>query len=242
MSGKRLVFYFLMLGTLTLQSGAAEDNARRNITEKLNELFPEFNVTEIRESTVNGLYEVMDGAEVFYVTADGRFLLTGNMYDLEAKRNLTDESQTRARLDLLKEITASEYIEFAPQQSEHVLYVFTDITCSYCRKLHSEIEEINDRHVSIRYLAFPRRGESSEAFSDMESVWCAKDRQKAMTAAKLGDKPVKMKCSNPVASQFSLGKKMGVRGTPALITDKGEYIGGYMSPDELLEAFTDTAD
>ena len=40
-------------------------------------------------------------------------------------------------------------------------------------------------------------------------------------------------CGAPIAAQFELGHEMGVTGTPAIITDDGTLIPGYMPAEEL---------
>ena len=40
-------------------------------------------------------------------------------------------------------------------------------------------------------------------------------------------------CTTPVAEHYALGNKLGVRGTPALLMDDGEMIGGYVPAAEL---------
>jgi thiol:disulfide interchange protein DsbC len=118
---------------------------------------------------------------------------------------------------------------------KHTITVFTDVECIYCRKLHSEIEELNRLGVRVRYLAYPRTGPGTEDWRKMETVWCAKDRKTAITQAKLG-KPVSApSCAAPVKKQYELGEQLGVRGTPAILTMSGEYIGGYLPPAQILQ-------
>ena len=38
---------------------------------------------------------------------------------------------------------------------------------------------------------------------------------------------------NPVADQYMLGQKVGVRGTPALVMENGTLLPGYMSAADL---------
>lgn len=233
---KKHIYLMVLLATLSIQAGAVEPGVVKNIESTLKEIFPDLEVSSIRQSEIEGLYEVMEGAELYYVTGDGRYFIHGDLYDLEERRNLTESKQSLARTEMLKGISKSEYIEFSPGEAESIVYVFTDIDCTYCRRLHSHITDINSLGIAVRYLAYPRTGVDTETFHDMESVWCSNNRNEALTKAKLGKKPVKMKCSNPVASQYELGKLMGVRGTPAVFTENGVYLGGYMDPEELAEA------
>jgi thiol:disulfide interchange protein DsbC len=222
-----------VLLSLPLSVASADED---KVTESLHKYFPDLEITRIRESGIQGLYEVMIGTDVVYASHDGRYLIQGELLDLEARANLSEESRAAARLKLLEKIPAQETIEFAPENPRYTVYVFTDITCGYCRRLHRDMPELNRRGIAVRYLAFPREGEDSPAFRDMQSVWCASDRQAAITSAKAG-KPVERRtCNNPVAKQFHLGQELGVTGTPAIFRADGRMLQGYMPPDDLLQA------
>jgi thiol:disulfide interchange protein DsbC len=124
----------------------------------------------------------------------------------------------------------------SPDASKHTITVFTDVECGYCRKLHSEIEQINKLGVRVRYMAYPRAGPGTDDWHKMEAVWCSKDRKNAITQAKNGNDVKAPSCgATPIAKQYALGEQMGVRGTPAIFTATGDYIGGYLPPQQLLE-------
>jgi len=111
----------------------------------------------------------------------------------------------------------------------------TDVSCFYCQKLHKEVPELNKRGVEVRYLAYPRSGLSSPGFRQLATAWCAGDRQNALTRLKNQQPVTENVCAeNPIAAQYQLGQQMGVRGTPALITETGVMIPGYQSADDLI--------
>jgi len=213
---------------------ADDENTKSTVAATIQELFPDMEISSIQESKIPELYEVMSGTEVFYISADGQYLLQGDLFDLSQRRNLTEARRAAARIDVLNNISASEYIEFAPDNPEHVIYVFTDITCGYCRRLHNDVPGLNDNGLAVRYLAFPRQGTGSSTYRRMVSVWCADDPNAALTAAKQGRGVDPASCSNPVKSHFNLGRSFGVRGTPAIYMDDGREIPGYRPPEELL--------
>jgi thiol:disulfide interchange protein DsbC len=125
-------------------------------------------------------------------------------------------------------------IVFGPASAKYTITVFTDVECGYCRKLHGEIDQLNKLGVRVRYLAYPRAGPGTDDWHKMEAVWCSKDRNAAITMAKQGQ-VVQAKCgATPVAKQYELGEEMGVRGTPAIFTMAGDYIGGYLPPGEMV--------
>lgn len=235
----RQVLFIALFGILFTMAGsgaqtpAAEEG---RIASRLKELFPDLEVARVTAAPIPGLYEVLVGTDVLYVSGDARYLIQGDMLDLGNRRNLTESQRARLRVDRLNAIPLTETIEFAPPAPKHIVYVFTDIQCGYCRRLHRDMPEINKRGIGVRYLAFPRAGTGSQVFRDMESIWCADDRRKALTDAKAG-KPVPPRtCANPVARQMTLGEALGVRGTPAIYGTDGRALPGYMPPDELLQA------
>src|SRR5690606_2456475 len=128
-----------------------------------------------------------------------------------------------------------EMIIFKPAKVKHTITVFTDVECGYCRKLHNEIADLNQRGVQVRYLAYPRTGPGTDDWRKMEAVWCSMDRKKAITDAKAGREVKSQQCSTPIAKQFKLGEQLGVRGTPAIFTSGGDYIGGYLTPDQMVK-------
>jgi len=228
----------ILLLTAALFFGAAnadpdrEDFLRKAITD----VFPDVEVTRIKPSPIPGLYEVMLGTEMIYLSEDGRYILQGDLIDLGEKINLSEQEREAARKRVLESIPASETIDFVPDAAQHTVYVFTDITCGYCQLFHRDMAELNGRGVAVRYLAFPRAGVDSESFREMESVWCAADPNEAMTLAK-GGRPVKpAQCDNPVQRQYELGQTLGVRGTPAIYLENGREMPGYIPPDELVQA------
>ncbi len=190
--------------------------------------------TSITKTPVEGLYEVTIPPRVFYASKDGRYVINGNMFDLETKINLTSAMATKARIISLDQMGESTMIVFAPKKVKHTVSVFTDIDCGYCRKLHNEMDKYNKLGIKIRYLAWPRAGVGSGSFNKAVSVWCAEDRNEAMTAAKKGSKIENKKCDNPVAAHFQLGQELGVTGTPALMLENGQIYPGYVPADKLI--------
>ena len=208
--------------------------AEQNIRQILTTLIPDEPVTRVRETPFENIYEVMMGPNVIYMSGDGRYIFRGDLLDLKGRSNLSENERTLARKMIFDGLSKNEYIEFSPKNPEHLIYVFTDINCSYCRKLHRDIPELNKNGVGVRYLAYPRGGMNTNAGIIMQSVWCANDRQKALTDAKNGKQIASKQCDDPVEKEYILGQKMGVRGTPAIFTSDGEELTGYMPPGELI--------
>jgi thiol:disulfide interchange protein DsbC len=196
---------------------------------------------DLRPSPVPGIYEFMQGVDVSYLTADGKYFFDGNIYDMGTRENLTEAQRTRARLLMISAVPESQMLIFGPKNPLYTITVFTDVDCAYCRKLHSQMAELNRLGVRVRYMFYPRTGPNTESWKKAEAVWCSADRNEALTLAKAGGKLDMTKTCDPtpVAREYALGQSLGVRGTPAIVTERGDYINGYMEPRDLIKEIKD---
>ncbi len=216
---------------------AAKPDPRAEIAKRL-----EIKVEDVRPSPVAGLYEVSSGAEVGYVSADGRFYLDGDVFDMGSKENLTEDRRKQGRLALLAGVSDTDAIVFAPKTAaRHTVTVFTDVDCVHCRRMHGEIAELNRLGIRVRYLMFPRGGPGSDSWRKAEAVWCSTDRKEALTRAKRGEKLEAGHCDTPIAAQYELGRQLGITGTPGIITDQGEFLAGYATAAYLGTYLADPA-
>ncbi|MEO6172361.1 MAG: DsbC family protein [Arenimonas sp.] len=239
-----LVFFALAAGAVFAQPrlvttpqapaiAATNDSAVRAAMAKA---MPNSVVDSIKPSIIPGYREVAIGGRVVYVSADGRYLIQGNLFDLTTRTSLTESSQAVIRRGILAKVGPDRRIIFSPDKPKHHITVFTDIDCGYCRKMHSQIADYNKLGISVEYIFFPRAGMGSDAANKAINVWCSADRRKALTDAK-NDRPVLNKtCTNPIAADYALGQKMGFDGTPAIYAMDGSQVGGYLAPAQMLVA------
>lgn len=231
---KRFIGALALIAFSSFAMASTADKATiDSITKKLNTL--QISVKTIKPSSVDGLYEVLTNSGVYYVSKNTQFLVHGNIYDLDNKmENVTEKSLTVLRQEKLKEFE-KEMIVYKAEQEKHVITVFTDTSCGYCQKLHSEMADYNKLGITVRYLAFPRGGLKSNTYNTMVSIWCADDPKLAMDNAKLR-KPIESKtCNNTVKEQYELGQFFGVTGTPALVLEDGSLQPGYLPAARLIQ-------
>lgn len=203
----------------------------------LRNMAPQINPDRVGPAPIPGWREVLVNGSALYVSEDGRYLLQGSIFDINAKKDISQTGLSDFRREQLAGVRAEDKIVFAPVgKPKHTVMVFTDIECGFCRKLHEEIAEYNRLGIAIEYLAFPRAGTASPDFRQMESVWCSADRNKALTDAKAGRPVPEKTCTNPVMMQYTLGQKVGLQGTPMIVAANGYALPGYMPPKDLLTA------
>jgi len=188
-----------------------------------------------RATVIPGIYEFASGSKLYYTTQNGDFFIEGNLIDIKTNKDLTEARLGETRIAQLEKLGLDKMIVFKPKVTKHVLYVFTDIDCGYCRKLHSEIEQYLSAGIEVRYLFFPRAGVDSDSYNKAVAVWCAKDRNAALTKAKKGESLDMKQCENPVKEHMKLGEEFGASGTPMLVTGKGTVIPGYVDAIRLSQ-------
>ena len=223
-----------LLSTPAFAAGVDEENAGL-IEEKMRNLAPNAKTIAVSETPIEGVLQVQLNSDIVYVTSDGKYLLQGEIMQIDSRTNITDQAKSGIRVGLLKGLKEEEQISFSPVEPKYELLVFTDLDCGYCRKLHNQMEEYNEEGIAIHYMAFPRAGIGSNSYDKFVSVWCSADQHTALTLAKNGEDPAPLKCPNPIADQYELGREIGVTGTPALITNDGTLIPGYMPPTQLRQ-------
>jgi thiol:disulfide interchange protein DsbC len=230
-------FTAVLIAVLALATAQADetDAELEQVRKRVGEMFDMLEPQDVKSSPVEGWYTIHRGSIVAYISADGRYLLQGDLVDLDHQVNLTENLRNETRAELMAKVTDEETILFSPEAVKYSISVFTDVDCTYCRRLHSQIEEYMAHGIEVRYFMYPRNGPASRAWSTMEEVWCASDRQTALTMAKLDrDFPTNKCDASMVQEHYVIGRDVGLTGTPAIVLEDGTLISGYLAPDQLI--------
>jgi thiol:disulfide interchange protein DsbC len=229
-------------GVTTAATTGGATGSEAAIRRAVQGLVPNASIDSIRPAPMQGFYQVIASGHLVYVSSDGKYMLNGDLIDLGKKKNITEDGWADFRKAELAKVPEADRIVFAPPNPRYRVTVFTDVNCAYCRQLHEHMADFNKAGIAVEYIAWPREGVINEAgrttptYNEMVSVWCASDRKAAFTSAKQGKAPKATNCPNPVKDEFELGVKLGVSGTPTIIAADGSMIGGYVTPDQLLQA------
>ena len=226
---KKGLIMFTLLAAFT-GAAHADDAAIKQSLAKLG-----VQSSDIMPAPVAGMKAVMTNSGVLYATEDGKHIIQGPMDDVSGAQPVNVTSKM-----LLPHLNAleKEMIVYKAPKEQHVITVFTDITCGYCHKLHEQMSDYNALGITVRYLAFPRQGLQSQAEQDMKAIWCAKDRNKAFDDAMAGKGVKAASCDIDIADQYALGVQFGVNGTPAIVLNNGYVVPGYQAPAD-MKAFLD---
>ena len=228
-----------MGASVVFAAEAVDPAVEKALRAKLDNPAVGLTVASVATSELPGMYEVQfENGPTVYATADGGYFLVGDLFAVRSEGfvNLAEQRRDALRVEQLASVSTEEMIVFPAEGDTRAhITVFTDATCFYCQKLHREVPELNKRGVEARYLAYPRAGVGSDGYRQLATAWCAEDPQDTLTRLKNREQVADDVCpGNPVNSQYELGQVLGVRGTPAIITETGRMIPGYQSADDLM--------
>lgn len=199
-------------------------------------LSPQAVVDAVSLTPVEGLREVRTSGQIVYFSADGKYLVAGDVIEVATQRNLTEEGRAQERIALLKASDDGDHVVYGPRKNEKKIWVFTDPACPYCQKLHEEVPKLVAAGISVEYLAWPRGGPRGPGYGQTQAVWCSKDRESAYDRVMSGEQLEVASCEHPIRKHFELGETLNVTGTPAVFGPDGAQLGGYVSADVIIEA------
>lgn len=204
------------------------------IKKALAQIIPQNTPDVVSPSGLPGIYEVIYGAQIMYISADARYFIQGDVIDLKTRKNITETARTVQRKKLVTKMDESQMIVFNPKgKTKHTVSIFTDIDCGYCRKLHREMDDYLAKGIKVRYLAYPRSGVNTKSYYKAVTVWCSENQREALTKSKSGEDLPRKNCKNPVDEHMRMAEDFGVSGTPTIVLESGEVIPGYVPADRL---------
>ncbi len=237
---RKLRQLFLLTSLFSLLLGAAPGWAKEGdqIREKLTSIG--IGVSEVASSDIDGLLEVHTSQGVLFATPDGKYFIAGTLYQLGNDGKVTNVMAARQAPLNAKALAKyrDQMIEYKADNEKYAVTVFTDTTCGYCVKLHSQMADYNALGITVRYLAFPRQGPTGSVAKQMAQIWCSDDQKQALNDAKLKQKSTAVdgsRCEPMIARHHQLGRELGISGTPAIFLPDGTMVGGYVPPKTLLE-------
>ena len=224
-----LLFVSSLLMSFTL---SAEVDNTEKLKQALAKSMPNVKVTRISATPVDGLYEVIVGSQVVYMSIDARYMIEGDLFDLETKRNVSEEAKSTIRLAVLDKLGADNMLVYTPEKVKNTITVVTDIDCPYCRRLHNEMPDYMKNEIQVRYIFMPLKG--AVDMKKTVSVWCSDNQQLALDTAKSGGKVEEKTCDNPIKEHLASARELGVRGTPAIVLEDGRLLPGYVPVAKLI--------
>jgi len=129
--------------------------------------------------------------------------------------------------------------------------VFSDPTCPVCKRLHKNIDKLNEAGLTVRILMYPRSlvyglddPSTQRTMETLEAIWCSADTAAAMHKVYNGGNISNSDCSYvkeqgranlPASEHYFLGMLFNIKGTPLSFTSEGSLISGFSTPESFLK-------
>ena len=200
-----------------LTASAGEAEIRKNLAERI----PQFaKIDEITKSPIPGLYEVrLNGFEIFYTDEQGNYLLQGNLIDVKARRNLTEERIEKLSQFAFDKLPSKDAIKIVRGNGKRRLAVFADPNCGYCKQFERDMTKVDN--VTIQLFLYPVLGPDS--VTKARNIWCSKDKAKSWNDwMQRGVVPETSECDTAALTRNrEFGQKYNITGTPTLVFSDG---------------------
>ena len=224
----------LLISIMLLVSCAKKDEVNVDIRKTVSNAYPDVAIDEIKKIDDN-FHEIIINKQIYYATNDGKYLIVGNVINLNTKESITENTKMNQRLSIIDSIDMKNFMIFKPKKTDHILTIFTDTSCPYCQKLHNEIPDLLENNIEIRYVLFSRNGNDVDAYQQLVSAWCSADKVDALEDLFAGDILDDISnCENPIARNFDYAGSLSVEGTPTIFLEDGRIIPGYQSYENIL--------
>ncbi|UUZ67079.1 DsbC family protein [Polaromonas sp. P2-4] len=222
----------IVLGLLACSLSAAwaqEATIRKNLAERL----PSFaKIDEVSKTPMNGLYEVrVNESDIFYTDAEGNFLIQGNLIDVKAKRNLTEERVEKLSAIDFDALPLKDAFTVVRGNGKRKMAVFEDPNCGYCKRFERDLQKVSD--VTIYMFLYPIL--SPDSTDKSKNIWCAKDKAKAWLDLMVRDQPAaKASCDTAAIDRnIDFGRKHKITGTPTVFFADGSRVPGAINAQQV---------
>lgn len=233
---------FASMGLALMIQVNATELTKTELSKTFQEVTP-FKVNDIEDSPLTSFKQVITEKGIFYVSNDGKYLISGTVHKFEkGLKNLTEIRNQKIYSKVISQLS-NDFITYRAPNELHEVIVFYDTSCGYCKKMHSQVASYNAKGITIHYAAFPRQGifnpgtqQYTDGFKNLENIWCSENKNMVFNMSSRGVNAPSKSCQNTIEEQYKLGKQLGVRGTPAAFAMNGKtVVTGYVNPDEMLK-------
>ena len=228
----------------------------QKVLATLQRAYPQNRIRLARETAVPGFYEVIlgEGVSYFFVTPETlkhldqiseknrdqyfrHWLFGGVFYDMESQTDLTAPMKKLAQMIDVQKLPIENAITREKGKASNTLYVFTDPRCPFCKKLETEIAQLDN--VRIHTFLTPLTTLHPDAKELSARIECAQNKVQAFEDVMLRDKEPKneAKCQTTLTENERLMTELGIKGTPTLFLENGERVTGFLSAQAIKEKF-----
>ncbi|MCY9874555.1 DsbC family protein [Vibrio barjaei] len=179
----------------------------------------------------SGLKAYLTSQGIVYGNPETGFMLVGQSFanDGQTEPYIFD---TKVHSHALNTLDFS-FLEAKAVDEKGVAYVFSDITCGWCGKLHSEIDKMNSLGLTVRVIPFSRSNDV-HVKKQLTTIMASSDPLEYMNNAFKGSMvQAAASVSDKIELNQQLARVLSVSGSPNIFVD-GYKIDGYMQSEKIV--------
>lgn len=222
-----------------------------DLTKEMQQKFPGTPITSAKSvPQIPGLVEIVTGKQIIYSSKDGKTLVFGHLFDSKTNTDITQSKLDQLTQVDWKGLDKTNSLTIKKGNGENHFAVFSDINCGYCKKLDSEMAQMNNYTAHIYLISYEYASQGKQQVPAMklnmlEKIMCAEDPGYAynqyMSHNRIVDsaKPMK-KCDFEAKLKANTLTFLanGQRGTPNLVAPNNKVQAGYMPAQQLFNWVT----
>ncbi len=187
-------------------------------------------IDSVKFSDIGGLWEVQGEARgqkfTLFIDFSKKYLIAGSVLRLQDGADLS-------RIIDVNELKSNGSFLIGDQHAPVQVYVFTDVHCGHCRKLHQELLKVVEQNKQIAF-----RIKLLAMFTDKKTVndiVCSGSLE--VLDGAMHDKPVpENKCTTlAVEETLAFAKRWNIRSTPTMVLPDGRVLNGGRSAETLIK-------
>lgn len=187
--------------------------------------YPNTQFREINPTPIPNVFEVVMGQNVAYVDRSGRYFFFGRLFDMQQQQDLTEPKVAKANAVDVNGLPLRDAMKLVKGNGKRTIYIFSDPDCPFCKQLEKNLSDVTD--VTIYTFLFPIASLHPDARRKAISVWCSPNPAQAWDGLMTrGAEPPKVDCPNPIDRNVALAERLGINGTPTLISGDGRKLPG----------------
>lgn len=217
---KKIFITILALVSLSSISFALDkDQVKKNLSELLRNT----TIVDIRNSEIDGLYEVVTPTKILYTDVNGKYLIVGQMFTLEGI-NVTQNKINQLLAEQMDKIDTSFALKIGNGKIKVI--EFTDPECPYCKQAQEFFKGNNN---TTRYIFFFPLPFHPNAKKLSIHVLCSEDKESEYKKVFEGNFDLNKlnyckEGEEQLNKMMALGNELNITGTPTF------YIKGKMIP------------
>jgi thiol:disulfide interchange protein DsbC len=173
---------------------------------------------------------------IVYIDFPKKRLFSGSLFQIQGKRNLTQESLSEINKVNVSQIPLGDALVLGEKNAKYRVVVFTDPDCPFCGKLHEEMKKVikERKDISFHIKMFPLKMHAG-AYDKSKAIVCEKSLALLENAFAKKSLPAPKCKTTSVDETIKLAAKLGITGTPALVMPDGRVVSGFRDANALKE-------